>query len=203
MRIYSVPAPSRALICRYSLLWGKRKSSDLVSEIRFPQRGKLPLQTLSDWQKGFIYKWIHDIFYPAQPRSTSGEYFLLSSPFLMIVISALLFLVILHEDYFSECKAAWLFPQHWQQVRDVKWVQEALGSLVKRLSQIRGGSTHKTLCHHPVKWIAHSQSFTLVIWLFLFSLPYLAFLGLCITLLYFLGEGRIDEIKVKDQLLYL
>lgn len=66
----------------------------------------------------------------------SREYFLLSSPFLMIVISALLFLVMLHEDCFSECKAAKLFPQHWQQVRDVKWVQEALGSLVKRLSQM-------------------------------------------------------------------
>lgn len=34
----------------------------------------------------------------------SGEYFLLFSPFL-IIISALLFLVILHENCFSECKA--------------------------------------------------------------------------------------------------
>lgn len=47
-----------------------------------------------------------------------GQYFLLSRPFLMIVISGFLFLFIIQEGYFfqTEHEAAWLFSQHWHQV---------------------------------------------------------------------------------------
>lgn len=66
----------------------------------------------------------------------SREYFLFSSPFLMIVFSALLFWSYFMKTVSLSVKLHGSFPQHWQQVRDVKWVQEALGSLVKRLSQM-------------------------------------------------------------------
>lgn len=52
-----------------------------------------------------------------------------------------------------------------------------------------GESTHKTWCHHPVKWIAHSQSFTLVIWLF-FSSPLLGILGSLYSASLFSGGGK-------------
>lgn len=149
VRIYHLPAPGGALISRYSLRRGKRKSSDLVSEIRFPRRGNPRLQTLSDWQKDLIYKWIHDIFYPSI-HLPSGECFLLSRPFLMTVISAFLFLVVLQEGYFcqTECEGAWLFPQHRQRVwgcgMSAGGFGKFLGIFGEEAVYTWGGSTHNT-----------------------------------------------------------
>lgn len=67
MRIHHLPAPGGALISRYHLHWGKRKSSDLLCEIRFPQWGKLHPWALSDWQEDLVHKWIHGTFYPSRP----------------------------------------------------------------------------------------------------------------------------------------
>lgn len=64
----------------------------------------------------------------------------------MIVNSAFLFLVVLQEGYFlqTECEAAWLSPQHWQQVRGCEMSAGGFGIFGEEAVYKWGGSTRKT-----------------------------------------------------------
>lgn len=80
----------------------------------------------------------------------SGEYFLLSRPFLKAAISAFLFLVILQKGYFlqTECECAWRSPQHWQQVRGCEMTAGGFGKCFGNFAEEAvykwGGSRCKT-----------------------------------------------------------
>lgn len=149
MRIYYLLAPGGALISRYSLHQGK--GNPVISCLKSDSLGGANCAS-RHYLIGRRISYINGsmTFFILPSHLPSGEYFLLSRPFLMTVISAFLFLVIRQKGYFlqTECEAAWLFPQHWQQVRGCEMSAGGFGKCFGIFGEKAvykwGASTHKT-----------------------------------------------------------